>query len=281
MYEGGVRVIQPGIESFSDQVLNLMRKGVSGFQNIQLLRWTEEIGILPAWNILAGFPGESPEEYDWTASIIPLLTHLEPPTGCAPIRLDRFSPFFVRSDEFGFRRVRPAHAYYYVFPLGRRELGRLAYFFDFDYAGGMSPLKYMEGTGREVELWKMARFGDKRPKLDVNMFEDGTVVVDDTRACAVAPRHKLSGCDAETYLACDSAQTLWGILRRLRARYPGPDLEASLARLVDAKLLLSRGEHYLSLGVLRNRPADFLRTEQHFPAYVPPATNSDSLLRVL
>ena len=32
MYSGGVRFIQPGIESFSDQVLDLMRKGVGAFK---------------------------------------------------------------------------------------------------------------------------------------------------------------------------------------------------------------------------------------------------------
>jgi ribosomal peptide maturation radical SAM protein 1 len=281
MYDGGVRLIQPGIESFSDQVLNLMRKGITGFQNIQLLRWSEELGIVPAWNILAGFPGESPSEYDWTASIIPLLTHLEPPTGCSPIRLDRFSPFFVRSDEFGFRRVRPAHAYYYVFPLGRRELGRLAYFFDFDYADGMSPMEYMAGTGNEVERWKQARYRDTRARLDANIRDDGTIVIDDTRDCATTARHVLSGCSADVYLACDSVQTLSAILRRFRARYETSELERSIKSLIDAKLVVARDEHYLGLGVLRNRPSDFFQTEQHLPAYVPTATNPDSLLRVL
>ena len=56
---GGMRQIQPGIESFSDQVLQLMDKGVTGLQNIQLLRWSEELGIDCAWNLLAGFPGET------------------------------------------------------------------------------------------------------------------------------------------------------------------------------------------------------------------------------
>ncbi len=54
----GVRDIQPGIESFSDTVLKLMRKGVTGLQNIQLLKWCKEFGVVPSWNFLWGFPGE-------------------------------------------------------------------------------------------------------------------------------------------------------------------------------------------------------------------------------
>jgi ribosomal peptide maturation radical SAM protein 1 len=281
MYDGGVRFIQPGIESFSDQVLDLMRKGVSGFQNIQLLRWSQEIGILPAWNILAGFPGESPSEYEWTAGIMPLLMHLEPPAGCAPIRLDRFSPFYVRAEEFGLRRVRPAHAYYYVFPLGRRELSRLAYFFEFDYPGGVAPEKYLESTNREYLNWRNARYSENRPRLDANIHADGTVVIEDTRGCALAPHHMLSGCDAAVYLACDSVQTLAGILRRFRNRWSSSEVQQALARLVEAKLIIARNEHYLALGVLQNRSADFFESDDRLPDYVPMAANSESLLRVL
>jgi ribosomal peptide maturation radical SAM protein 1 len=39
--DAGVTSIQPGIESFSDNVLTLMRKGVTALQNIQLLKWVE------------------------------------------------------------------------------------------------------------------------------------------------------------------------------------------------------------------------------------------------
>ena len=54
--DAGVRVIQPGIESFSSNVLARMRKGVKGLQNIQLLKWCKEFGITPHWNLLWGFP---------------------------------------------------------------------------------------------------------------------------------------------------------------------------------------------------------------------------------
>src|SRR5258708_22444047 len=59
----GVRRIQPGIESFSDSVLRLMRKGVTGLQNIQLLKWCKEVGVEPHWNFLWGFPRADPAGY--------------------------------------------------------------------------------------------------------------------------------------------------------------------------------------------------------------------------
>ena len=55
MHRGGVRQIQPGIESFSDAVLRLMDKGVTGFQNIQLLR-----GLKTDVNAVAFYRGDQP-----------------------------------------------------------------------------------------------------------------------------------------------------------------------------------------------------------------------------
>lgn len=104
--EANIRRIQPGVESFSSQVLTLMKKGVSGIQNIQLLKWCREIGIEPIWNILWGFPGEDPEEYRKMAAYMPMLFHLTPPITGKQIRLDRFSPNFTASAALGFSRVR-------------------------------------------------------------------------------------------------------------------------------------------------------------------------------
>jgi len=64
LFAGGVKYIQPGIESLSDVILRLMRKGTTGLRNLQLLRWCSEIGMDVTWRILHGFPGEPVSEYE-------------------------------------------------------------------------------------------------------------------------------------------------------------------------------------------------------------------------
>jgi len=59
----GLKEIQPGIESLSTPILKLMRKGVSGIQNIQMLKFCRQFGVYAHWNYLVGFPGEKPEDY--------------------------------------------------------------------------------------------------------------------------------------------------------------------------------------------------------------------------
>jgi ribosomal peptide maturation radical SAM protein 1 len=60
LQEAGVKRIQPGIESLSDHILQLMRKGTTGLQNIQLLKWCRDYGIHADWNLLYGFPRRDP-----------------------------------------------------------------------------------------------------------------------------------------------------------------------------------------------------------------------------
>ena len=283
MRRGGITMIQPGIESFSTPVLKLMDKGVTGMQNLQLLKWAEEVKMLPAWNILAGFPGEDPGVYEWMTQLVPLLTHLEPPSGCSPIRLDRFSPLFARPHS-GLRRVRPTQAYYYVFPLGRRELSRLAYFFDFDYDEPRNPEVYTRPLQLEIVRWRNARFeneGKTRPRLDASIEPGDVVHVIDTRACAVSAEHRLWGLDAELLLACDVGQLPVSLERQFAGAYGDTALTDAIDRLQSSRLCVTIDGHLVSLPVLRNRPLEPAETE--CDAYLPVTATPDPkpLLRIL
>jgi ribosomal peptide maturation radical SAM protein 1 len=282
MRQGGIKMIQPGIESFSSEVLRLMDKGVNGVQNVQLLKWAAELGILTAWNLLAGFPGEPESEYERMAKLIPFLTHLEPPTACSPIRLDRFSPLFNRAETVGLRRVRPTYAYYYVYALGKRELARLAYFFDFDYEDKREPEAYMRVLQGEVEKWRAAHFRrDKvcRPRLDLTVLEHGEILIIDTRDCAAAREHMLSGLDADVLMACDAGRTQ-AVLEQNLPETNGKIAEA-LSRLAEAKLMVQIDHKFLSLPVWRNRPASERGTEIDVHHPMSATAHPEPLLRIL
>ena len=126
--------IQPGIESLSSHVLQLMRKGVTAIQNVQLLKLCREYGIEVVWNLLYGFPGETPQDYEETARVIEAIYHLPLPDVVAKICLDRFSPNFDQAEEFGFTDVRPYPLYHQIYFLPAESVTNLAYFFEYEYS---------------------------------------------------------------------------------------------------------------------------------------------------
>ena len=132
--DGGIVDVQPGIESLSDEVLALMRKGATGLGQIQLIKWATERGIGLLYNLLVNSPGEQAAWYDAMTEMLPALEHLPPPTGVLPIRLERFSPYHRRPEQYGLRGVRPASYYRALFRDPRIDLDRIAYTFDFDHA---------------------------------------------------------------------------------------------------------------------------------------------------
>jgi ribosomal peptide maturation radical SAM protein 1 len=251
---GGVDILLPGIESFGNEILRLMRKGCTGLQNLQFLRWCEELGIHPLWNLLFGFPGEPQSEYDEMAELVPKITHLVPPSACGPFRLDRFSPLFTRSRELGLTQVRPSHAYYYVFPLGRSDLEKLAYHFDFDYADGRNPWSYTSSVNKEMIRWARAHAQppERRPRLDLHQSA-GAVVLQDTRECAVAPVHRLDGLAAEVYLLCDQAQGLSTLVEKVGGGANESLIRKTLLDLQQVRLMVEMDGKYLSLAVIRDR----------------------------
>ncbi|MES4891227.1 RiPP maturation radical SAM C-methyltransferase [Streptomyces sp. NPDC096012] len=127
--DAGLIYVQPGIESLNSRVLDLMDKGVSGCQNVRMLRDAAETGLSVSWNYLHGFPGETAEDYDPVIRQLPALEHLDPPVDLsARIAIERFSPYFNRP-ELGFTGLRPEEHYLFTYDLPEEELHGLAYVF--------------------------------------------------------------------------------------------------------------------------------------------------------
>jgi ribosomal peptide maturation radical SAM protein 1 len=134
LQQAGLVHVQPGIESLSSRVLAIMDKGVTGCQNVRLLRDAETVGVTMYWNYLYGFPGETEDDYAPIVAQLPALHHLMPPTGATRIAVERFSPYFD-DPALGFSELRPAVHYRVNYDLPEDELHDLAYVFDVPDAG--------------------------------------------------------------------------------------------------------------------------------------------------
>jgi hypothetical protein len=136
----GIDTIQPGIEALSSDLLRQMRKGVSARQNLALLRDARGLNISLVWNLLWGFPGDRLDSYRETLALLPLLHHLQPPSGFWPVLIDRFSPYFYDAKNFGISNIRPLPGYFDINPAGT-AVDHIAYHFngDFECASAAAP----------------------------------------------------------------------------------------------------------------------------------------------
>ena len=198
----GVTVVQAGIESLSTHTLKLMAKGSTALMNIQTLKWCKEYGVLCDWNLIYGFPGETPDDYAGSARLAQAVTHLWPPTGCGQIRLDRFSPNYDRAEEKGLRNVRPMKWYSFLYPFRQEDMAQIAYYFDFDYAEPIDDGGYLPALHEAVARWKAST-----DYLTASQ-QNGAMVIDDTRPIALTQRYTLRGAERLVLENCDLITTV-------------------------------------------------------------------------
>ena len=258
----GINEIQPGIESLNSRILQLMRKGTTAIQNVQLLKWCEEYDISPGWNLLYGFPGEKPEDYAGLDRIFGLLTHLRPPGVLSPVMFERFSPYFFDREKFGLK-LRPSAVYQFLFPESRVNLSKIAYFFDGEWDGRVChPDEYMAPAKRVWELWQKV-WNDRSAYL---YFDKGPgyVMIHDNRLSptdgSLKPRQMtLTDKVAEIYLFCDEHRSFRAIQKMLDQRHGAPEEEQKvrvwLDHLVSSGIMFQEGDRYLSLAIRKSPPA--------------------------
>lgn len=245
----GIVHVQPGIENLSSRVLKLMRKGVSGSQNVQVLRDCEEHGLTVAWNLLYGFPGEEAADYTGIIEQLPAMVHLQPPTGARRIALERFSPNFA-DPSLGFGDRRPAAFYPLVYALPEHELMDLAYLFDTISAG-------LTGEVEKQLERAVARWRDVHAKSELSYRESrGRVFLRDRREGWPAQDRLLaSTAEVTLFHALQRPMAVPGLVDKLQqagVAATAEDVEAQLAAWKAHGWIFEEGGRFVSLATRAN-----------------------------
>ncbi len=274
--KAGVRIIQPGIESLHSSALTALNKGNSAGMNVQLLKWSRELGISVIWNYLVGIPGESHEWYLETAQWLPLIFHLQPPVGVSSIRFDRFSPYYEQAKDYGLKLV-PGRPYFYVYPLSAESMARFAYYFEEEQefnADSSEVIPLYQSTYRKpehntlqklVQQWTKLFLSKKKPIL--TMIDEGDQLrIIDTRPCAVSKEHILSGLASTIYKICDRIQSPRSLLEALNQQgaenLSWHEVKPIMDDLCDRKIILSLDGKFLSLAVKASFPLTLIKNSE-------------------
>ncbi len=223
----GVKSFQPGIESLDSEMLRLMNKGTTLLQNIQFLKWSRKLNLFPTWNLLYGFPGESPGAYERMADLVPSVFHLQPPMDVSPVLLVRFSPLFEQGREWGLTHVKAHGGYRSVYPFEQEDLNDLAYFFDCDWEGHDAVSAYIRPLKEKVHAWKNFWQQPHPPSLTYRQLSSRQLAILDTRPGQRRQELTLRDEAALAFAACEAAQPFDGLASSIRVRmgdkYAGDD----------------------------------------------------------
>ena len=252
--KAGVRKVQAGIESFHSDILKLMCKGTSGLQNIQLLKWCKEYKIDVTYNLLWGFPGETPTHYKEMALVMSKLVHLQPPR--YPIRrveLQRFSPYFDNPEAFSIKNIRPAKDYQYIYP-SDADLSKLAYRFEYSVEGYPTDLSHIHEISKVHKMWYDDYYGLERPLL---FYSKGPNYIEifDTRESG--GHIILEEAASDIYLLCDKIKSLdmikKYILEKHENSYTESDVNDILSSLIKKNLIIKEQNKFLSLALPKKK----------------------------
>jgi ribosomal peptide maturation radical SAM protein 1 len=253
----GVVMVQIGIESLNDHILQLMHKGVTAIQQVQALKLLHEHGITAVWNILYGNPGELPGDYLEMARLIPFVHHLPPPKEgqIGPMVLQRFSRYWSAPDQHGITNIRPLPIYDGMFNGGSVDRSRLAAFFEYDHPDQQKT--ELQDAWRTLfaalDEWRNVY----RPDSLIYTRGPGWIQVVDRRVRSTGSHDKavvtrLRGLQAEIVDCCEEAQDLGQVQERVAGRAPEKAVEAFLDMMVDRRILYkSANDRYLSLPIHR------------------------------
>ncbi|WP_326682222.1 RiPP maturation radical SAM C-methyltransferase [Streptomyces sp. NBC_01237] len=279
--DAGLIYVQPGIESLNKRVLDLMDKGVSGCQNVRMLRDGAETGLSISWNYLHGFPGESAKDYEGVIAQIPALEHLDPPVDLsARIAIERFSPYFNKP-ELGFSGLRPEAHYRFTYDLPEEELYDLAYVFEAPQRGiGETTVSALNDA---LALWKEHHADARLTQADLG---DRIILVSRRRAFDWRVMELSDPFEIAVFRLLDQPHAPASLLRKATVRVPGhtrteADVDALLAHWQERGLLFTDGGHFVHLApsavnedLLR---LGFMRTAHAAPAPgSPPESGSGS-----
>lgn len=247
MRKGGLCSVQPGVESFSTNVLKCMRKMTTGMRNVELIKWCTYLDINCMYNILMRFPGETEEDYRMQAALVPKILHLQPPWGIVKARADRGSPMFTDPESQSIRRLQPAACYQYIFPR-RFDLDRVSYYFDHEIGNVVDEENYDDLIGR-VTRWQ-SRWGDGRSRPFLRYRKAfSSIVIEDGRGRKLRTYSYADG-EAALYEYCADARTP----RDIESAFKGASwVQAALEEFVVEDLMLYMDGRYLSLALPQNR----------------------------
>ncbi len=165
--EAGVQLIQPGIESMDDGLLEKMSKGTTTFHNLMFMKGCAERGVRVSHNIILGFPDATTEDLQAQVRHLEMIPHLDPPFAIE-LSFVRFSPYYHEKEKYGFKNWHADEFYRSIYP-DEMDIEAIAYEYQIEREVPREHQALYRRTMELIRHWQAAWMRPQRPYL---WFED-------------------------------------------------------------------------------------------------------------
>lgn len=249
MHQGGLAVVQAGIEGLSDGLLRRMRKGATVMDNLALMKACLSQGIRLEGNLIVEFPGATAAEVAETLTVLDFLWPF-PPLTTAAFFLGHGSPVAAEPQDYGITAKKSHPRYRQLMP--QAVLAQLTLLVG-DYSGNrVTARRQWAPVVKKVAAWQRfhAARGESAVSRPLLSLRDGgafLLIRQETPEGQVL-HHRLKGTSRLIYLACDAVIDRKTLLERF-PRVTEKNLAVFLDELVAKRLLFCGGDQCLALAV--------------------------------
>lgn len=246
MRRAGVGGVQIGIEALSTNLLRKMNKGTRFIDNLQIMKFCEEIGIIHAAQLIVGFPSETQRDVDESVKNIDYAAAFQPMT-ISQFLLLYGSPICTRPKSYGLFNVRNILSYT---GLLHGPIAKSISFVQKRYDSQRTRRDYTIFV-RRLHQWRHDYDRAKKENRHVLSYhDDGIRLCISDRRCGESMIY-LDGEARALYLYCESIRNV----DEIRKRFPDWSREGMLTtlnKLVKLKVMFREDGDYLSLAIRNN-----------------------------
>jgi len=249
--EAGFVAIQTGIESFSQNYLKKMNKGVRVLDNIATLKFCKENGIRNDYNIIVEYPNEERIDFEETKKNIQLFKQYLDPPQIVKLLVGFGSTIYNNPEEFNIEKLEYTEIDKIMFPQDILEKG-ISFYYDFKRKKDLGKNEWTQ----LVEEWKKDRknFLDEASRKNTTInrcicyFADGNnfLIIYDKRSFNDTRMYILNELEREVFLSCLNIISFQELSEKFSS-IPVQQLTSILHTFVNKGIVSEEDNHYLVL----------------------------------
>jgi len=242
----GVNYMMIGIESFSPNLLEKMKKGVRAIRNIETLKFCEENGINCVYNLFYDFPNFDEIDFKETVSAIDYLRSFYPPETITDFELQYMSFIYQNFRDFEIKNFFERETDKLLYPL---KVRKNLCFFNYQYEKENNK-SYLNSIEKQISSWAEKYYSTKTSLLfyldngkELRIFESRF----NERRIKV-----LNGIYRKIFLFCDQVRHINEIKEKF-SNFPFDDISSFLKEMNELKLIFREINSYLSIPIRKNK----------------------------